>query len=193
MAILRGFPPSNTIQVDGPQRLECDLCGKDFWQSFPLQLSLDLSDEINYGIMPCHECWFEDQGSKYWSGEPNKWGDQHSIYSKVREGYSLEDIQKAQKPYVKRVRVVCESDLYLKEINFVLNTPRRNPWYEYETWYKNGRCISVLPKSFIVKANPTVCEKLKLLDYRIITNSKFTFENVDLMPEKFFYIFEDAT
>lgn len=91
MAILRGFPPSNTISTCQPSKFNCELCGKEFWQSFPLSLYLSIGDK-KYSILPCRECFEEDQGKTYWSGELNKWGDHFRIYSKAREGYSYWEI-----------------------------------------------------------------------------------------------------
>lgn len=93
MALLKGFPPSNMIQTDMPTPWSCDLCGKKFWQSFPLSLGLDFTKHLQFRIMPCRECYEEDQGRKYWSQDLNKWGDYFNIYSKVREGYSYEKIE----------------------------------------------------------------------------------------------------
>jgi hypothetical protein len=102
MAILKGFPPSNTIQLDPPSKWTCEMCGKEFWQSFPLSLHLDISNVINYGILPCRECWSEDQGKGYWVPGPNKWGDEFSVYSKVREGHTLQELEEAYTNYRKK-------------------------------------------------------------------------------------------
>ena len=116
MAILKGFPPSNTIQLDGPAKFACEMCGKEFWQSFPLSLCLDITDRINYGILPCRECWSEDQGKKYWGTEKNKWGDFFTIYSKVREGYTYEELEaahnarKAESPFLRFEKVRFDAE-----------------------------------------------------------------------------------
>lgn len=112
MAILRGFPPSNTIQIDAPSKRICELCGKEFWQSFPLSLHLSLDSKTNFGILPCRECFVEDQGGAYWSSLPNKWGDHFHVYSKVREGYTVEDLHKSYEAYQERCKAGVEPNYH---------------------------------------------------------------------------------
>lgn len=95
MALLKGFPPSNTITPDQPSRFECELCGQEFWQSFPLGLCLRINDQVNFDILACRECWSADQGKTYWGPEVNRWGDQFTVYSKAREGRSFDELVKA--------------------------------------------------------------------------------------------------
>lgn len=94
MAIVKGFPSS--ICCDMPSKRTCALCGKEWWESFPIGLQLDISDDVNFSILACPECYQQDQGCDYWSSflslrkseTKNKWGDNFHIYSKAREGYS---------------------------------------------------------------------------------------------------------
>lgn len=164
MAILRGFPPSNSIQLDGPSKFTCELCGKDFWQSFPLGLRLDLSGDVNFDILPCRECYEMDQGRRYWSNDPNKWGDGFNIYSKVREKYTPWEIawQRRGPPYKKREKVRWDfekapgdtinekfEDLY-KKIEFEITS-------FWSVWRTTG--IEAKPPSTLVaRTNKMMCE-----------------------------------
>lgn len=52
MAVLKGFPPSNTISTCQPVKHICGLCDKEFWASFPSHLKFGRSDSI----VGCFEC-----------------------------------------------------------------------------------------------------------------------------------------
>ncbi len=60
MAILKGFPPSNTISTDKASWRICYLCEEKFLASFPSRLRLsDTYDDCNDSVMVCEKCYHE--------------------------------------------------------------------------------------------------------------------------------------
>lgn len=84
MAILTGFPPSNSVSP-GPRCLDkCYLCDKEMWASYPLLLNFNnYQDDC---LRSCFDCYKKDQGRSPHEVHKtlNRWGDYDEIYSIIR-------------------------------------------------------------------------------------------------------------
>lgn len=94
MAILKGFPASNTVSCDSCLReYICDLCGKNYICAFsPVLHGLPSSTTVSDEFSVCFKCFEKDQGRCAFSSALNKWGDGLCIYSKCREGYTSSEL-----------------------------------------------------------------------------------------------------
>lgn len=199
MAILRGFPPSNTISPDQPTKRHCCLCG-EFWASFPIGLGLDFSADPNYSFLACNECYLEDQGKEPWTFGVNKWKDGFSIYSKVREGHTFQEMTETYIASGKAFKAGTEQRRY-HCVHYALEMPAQisraievsfiNGWHN--DYYKPENVTSIIVNSNVYKilreSEFVIGEKFCPVDDNSFYNefSKFCYVDDKLFYNEYFW------